>query len=421
MQLSISEENLERELARSREPGKEVTTLMATLPVMQLKHITRLLEEMNMVERSSRYEWRIASLGQGKPSPQFENVPQTMWTIMRRERLEKSQRKSGKSSSRHSHRSKSTPSKDHTKEDSSTDTAVKIVDELTQEAAPSTGEEESYDMPSPWYSYAPYRYYYAPPPPPPTYPMHYPTDAYMPYHMYPQAAHYSPPADYYYPQPPSPRRKVARSWPSMDSLAVEVDSEHPGYLSDGSDIESVDSNLTFGSSASSGSQTSAETPPHGAPLRGILRKSPKGLEMSIPASDSPDTSSEPSTSHELSNKEILPRELKDESQVTQSEMILSRSVLPHPCARFGIAPHALDDARWREMLECEDADDYDSSSSAQSNSSTRKIRFSDVAEFFILYEHGKEPGVEAVEALIPYKKKGPSSLVDSKYVSYGSD
>ncbi|KAF8465307.1 hypothetical protein BDZ91DRAFT_763681 [Kalaharituber pfeilii] len=368
MELAISDEQLKRQLARSQEAGKEPATIMNQLPSTQLKHITKLQAEKNA--QSSKYEWRVVSLWHDKPDPEHGNVPQAMWSILKRERKEKF----------------STPSSPKT--------------EPTEEAGTPLTHEELQKVLAVRYLPA------------------------TPSYIQPGGACES---TVYYPAQPAIH--TITSTPSIGGIhsampifqpyeaspTTPLDNEPSGYSSD---TESVSSNLTSGSSASSGSNTSIVTPPtHHAPLRGILRNANRGpsSEVSI-QSDSPSDSS--ATSSEQECKALAP-------------VVCYSGVNPNPLARsyIGTAPHAKRDYRRARRSGRLSEYELETATTTSASSVTKKTRFSDEASFCFAYDVVSGSEDESESEYIGYYKPErryrrsyePGALAHSKYVQYGSD
>lgn len=367
--LSIEDEQLEKELARSREVGKDAATIMNSLPATQLKHITKLQIEMNEQEESSRYEWRVASLWQEKPLPEFGNISQTMWLILKREKKEKKERAS-KPSSRHESRLDKLPELIH----------EELHQRFSQQYIPSQLQchQSSYVQPGGIGS------------------------------------------AYYYPAQPAVQEAssspsiggtptYASSISSLDS--TDTESHSSGYCSD---AESISSNLTSGSTASSSSNTSIVTPPlQRAPLRSILRKpNQAGSEVAIHS----DSASEASHNSEQDCRAV--------AQICYS------GVNPNPSARsyIGTAPHAKRDFRRARKSGRLSEYQLETASTTTSSSMTRKTRFSDEASFCIAYDYHYESSESEEEVRYAREDKKssrrrsePGALAVSKYVQYGSD
>jgi len=199
----------------------------------------------------------------------------------------------------------------------------------------------------------------------------------------------------YYSSPSIGTPSYASSVSSMDS--TDIESQSSGYTSE---ADSVISNLTTGSSASSSSNTSIATPPtQRTPLRGILRK--PNQEVSI-----------------------------------HSDTASDISISPNPFARayIGTAPHAKKEFRRARKSGRLPEHQLDTASTTTSSTTIRKTRFSDEASFCIAYDYydTAEESEGEVQFQEPEESKGerrgwkrrvtePGALAISKYVQYGSD
>ena len=353
IEISISEEQLEKELARGREAGKEPATIMSSLPSIQLKYITRLQAEINKKEKSSRYQWNVVSLWQDKPVLERGNLPQTMWVILRREKLEKKDRTSKSSSKQVS--------------ETEEQTHEELQQKPIQHHVPAQvhHQEASY------------------------YPQPGGVNGYCPHPAQPATQRYS-----VIPSIGGSNAFYASRYLANSLGSNDAESSTSGYSSE---AESVSSNLTSGSTASTTSNTSIITPPpNQVPLRGILRKSsPTSSEVSVQS----DTASEVS-----------------------SNSVCSSGVNPNPSARSyrGTAPHAKKD--FCKAKRSGRLPEYQLDTTSNTTlSTTRKTRFSDEASFCIAYDYCSE-SEEEVETYRPERRPYvPGMLARSKYVQYGSD
>lgn len=378
LKLSISEEHLQKELARSHESGKDVTTVMCTLPAVKQKLIKKLQCEMNEQEQSSRYEWQIISIGQERPLSEFGNISQSMWAVLKRERKEKKER-SHKSSSRRSRQSGERPVMTH----------EELQQLFTQQYVPSqyrNNQHSSYVQPG-----------------------DINVVSYSPAQPAIQAGTTSTPSAGGTCNPTIP---YAHSYDSSTSSTdtTDTESQSSGYSSE---AESVSSNLTTGSTASSGSNTSIVTPPlQRVPLRGILRKTNQSSTGVAIHSDS---------ASDISN-----------GSDQDCQAVSFSGVTPIPLARMyiGTAPHAKKEFRRARKSGRLSEHQLDTTSTTTSSSTIRKTRFSDEASFCIAYHY--YDSAEESEGEIQYQGREesrtrrrrdaePGALAISKYVQYGSD
>ena len=372
-QMSISGEDLEKELARSREVGKDAETVMSLLPPTQLKHITKLQAELNEQEESSRYEWKVASLGLEKP---ISGSTPSMWCILHRERKERTEKKERKE------KKEKKEKKERTEKVSKSSRHGSKTNDL-----PALTHEELQQFFTQLY----------------VAPSH--TQYNQPSYVQPGGVNSS----YYYPAQPAVQEMT--STPSIGGIyspyassesSIDSDSHSSGYSSD---AESVSSNLTTASTASSRSNSSIVTPPSPrAPLRGILKiKQP---------------------SHEVV--------IQNDAFETSEQDFCYRSIIKNPSAHsyIGTAPHAMKD--FTESREKGYLADYqlDTASNVTSSStSSRKTRFSDEASFCLAYDY-YESAEESEEEYYREQEERrrrqrratePGALAVSKYVQYGSD
>lgn len=377
MRLSISEDHLQKELARSHEAGKDVASVMCTLPAAKQKLINKLHSEMNEQEQSSRYEWQIISIGQEKPLPEFGNISQTMWTVLKRERKEKKER-THKSSSRHSRPNNERREMTH----------EELQQLFTQQYIPSqyqNNQSSSYVQPG-----------------------DVSVVSYSPAQPAIQEATSTPSVG----GSCSPAISYIDSYASSNSSTdtTDTESQSSGYSSE---AESISSNLTTGSTASSSSSSSIVTPPlQRVPLRGILRKTnPSSAGVTIHSDSASDISN---------------------SSEQDCQAVCYNSVTPNPFARMyiGTAPHAKKEFRRARKSGRLSEHQLDTASTTTSSSTIRRTRFSDEASFCIAY-HCYDSAEES-EAEIQYQERDdsrmcrrrsaePGALAISKYVMYGSD
>jgi len=362
-EMSISEEDLEKELARSREVGRDAETVMSSLPPTQLKHITRLQAELN--EQSSRYGWKVASLGQEKPIA--GNTP-SMWCIMHREKKERAEKKERKEKKEKKERTEKV-SKSSKHGSKTNDLPALTHEELQQFFI------QQYVVPS--------------------------TQYYQPSYVQPGGVSES----YYYPAQPAVQEMT--STPSIGGIyspyassesSMDSDSHSSGYSSD---AESVSSNLTTASTASSSSNSSIATPPPPrAPLRGILKTKQPSYEVVI-HNDSSDTDCYSSVIKNPSAHSYIgtaPHAMKDFTESREKGYL---------------ADYQLDTA----------------SNVTSSSTSSRKTRFSDEASFCIAYDYcesaeeseGEVYREQAERRRRKRRATEPGALAVSKYVQYGSD
>ncbi|RPB29743.1 hypothetical protein L211DRAFT_37729 [Terfezia boudieri ATCC MYA-4762] len=370
-QMIISGNALEKELARSREVGKDAETVMSLLPPTQLKHISKLRAELNEQEESSRYEWKVASLGQEKAIA--GNTP-SMWCIMHREKKERTEKKE---------RKEKKEKKERTEKVSKSSKHGSKTNDL-----PALTHEELQQFFIQQYVVTAH------------------TQCYQPSYVQPGGTS---PSSY---NPAQPAVQEISSTPSIGGIysrytssesSVDSDSHSSGYSSD---AESVSSNLTTASTASSSSNSSVATPQSPrAPLRGILKTKQPSDEVVI---------------H------------NDASENSEQDPLRYSSVSKNPSAHsyIGTAPHAMKD--FTESREKGYLAEYqlDTASNVTSSSATsRKTRFSDEASFCIAYDY---ESAEESEGDVYYREQEerrrrkrrtvePGALAVSKYVQYGSD